>query len=591
MPTVKLYGNQQQSLNALPNARLSAAPTAETFGADAGAKVANIGVQMYQDELLRQDQVATLEADRKLSEWELRTMYDPKQGALTKRGKDAMGLPDVVSAEFDKYTGELRNGLTTERQRVAFDRMVETRRRDVNGTLTRHVFTEVRKFDDSETENYLKNSREAAIANFNDPARITTEIERQTAAVIDYSKRNGMGAEYEKQKIALIRSDTHEGVINRMLSNGMDQAAKEYYDKFKPELTGDTATKVEKVLTVAITEGAGLRGAGEIWKQMGPKSDTDPVSLDTMRDAAEQKFGSDPKVYKAVMDQLKERAALHNGSQRERAEANEAAVWNAKNSGASLADIMKSPQYLALPGEKREQIKNSIIDRAYMLEGRGRAEQTRRGWSTYWENSDPAKLATMTEDQIINLSAKMGPEQVSSLLEKKRSLGKSEAVVREAKIDDDLFKQTALAAGLKPYDSKLSADEKAKLGQLKNHVETLIDQEQRATGKVLTRERKAQIMQTEVDKKVMLDQWGRDPEIPAAMVSKDDRGSAYVPTARIPKEVIGQAANYLRSIGAAPIGASDDRIVKTHQKRIERAYAASLLGSSREEIENILKGK
>ncbi|MFO0467345.1 MAG: hypothetical protein ACK5ZS_00130 [bacterium] len=588
MPTVRLYGQQQQELRAVPGARLTAAPTAETLGADAGAKIANVGLNLYQDELLRQDQVATLEADRKLSEWELRTMYDPRQGALAKRGKDAMGLPDTVSADYDKFTGELRNSLANDRQRVAFDRMVESRRKDINTSLSRHVFTEVRKFDDQETENYLKNSREAAIANFGDPARITTEIERQTAAVMDFANRNGLGPEYTKQKITLIRSDTHEGVITRMLANGMDQGAKAYYDRVKGELTGDTAAKVEKVLTVAITEGAGLRGAGEIWAAMGPKADADPVSLDRMRDEAEKRYGSDPKVYRAVMDQLKERASLHNGAQRERAEGNEARVWDARNSGASLSTVMRMPEYLALPGEKREQIKNSIIDRGYMLEGRARAEKERRGWSTYWEYDNAAKLASMTEDQIKNLSSRMSPQQVNSLLVKKRSLSKSDDTVRSATIDDDQFKALAESAGLKPFDKK---SDKAALGRLKNTVETLIDEEQRTTGRPLTRERKGQIMQQAIDQKVMLDEWGRDPEMPAGMVPQDQRGSAYVPINRIDGTVVSEYLNYLRSASAVPMGMSDAVASARFKDRIQRAYGARLTGASREEIENILRGR
>jgi hypothetical protein len=63
--------------------------------------------------------------------------------------------------------------------------------------------------------------------------------------------------------------------------------------------------------------------------------------------------------------------------------------------------------------------------------------------------------------------------------------------VREAKIDDDQFKQLAADAGLKPFDKTKSESELSDLGRLKNSVETQIDAEQRATGKALTRERKA----------------------------------------------------------------------------------------------------
>lgn len=599
MPTVKSYGNTQVSTAALPSVRRSAAPTEETFGVEAGNKIVAIGAKLYNDEILRQDQVAVLEADRKMSEWENKRLYDPKDGALAKRGKDAFGLPDVVGKDFDSYRDEVRAALSNERQRAAFDRQAISRRSDIDKSLSRHVFTEVRKFDDTETENYLKNSRQSAISNSGDPDRIGLEIERQVAAITDFSSRNGLGAEYVRQKTAQARSDTHVGVIDRMLANGQDMAAKTYFDKVKPDIAGDDIAKVERLLVVANTEGQGLRGAGEIWSSMGPKSDTDPVNIDSMRNEAEKRYGSDPKIYKAVMDQIKDRANLHNAAQRERSEGNEAAVWDAKNKGASLATIMKMPEYLSLPGSKREQIKDSIIDRGYTLMQRGRAdqayqrgEQERAGWSVYWDYDSASVLSRTSENEIKNLASRMSPEQVNSLLNKKRSLEKKDDAVRSATIDEDQFKMLARGAfkGIDPYDTKMDKDHKAALGALKNRVESVIDDEQRASGKTLTRERKGQIMQSEIDKKVMIDEWGRDPEMPVSMVPKDKRGAVYVPIERIPKDALSEGINYMRSLGVIGSGTSDEMAARRFKDRLQRAYGLRMVGGTREEMETILKG-
>jgi hypothetical protein len=601
MPTVRNYGGPRVETQALPGVRRTAAPTEETFGKSGGDKLLKVGLALYEDEILRQDQVAVLEADRKLSDWELRRMHDPREGALARRGKDAFGLPDTIGQEFDKAVGEIRQGLTTERQRIAFDRHAESRRNDIRKTLSRHVFNEVRKFDDAETENYLKNAQQAALVNYHDPERISIELERQRAAIVDFSARHGLGTEYVKQKTAQAVSHTHVGVIQRMLANGQDGMAEKYFNAVKSEIAGDDIAQVEKALAVAVTEGAGMRAADDIWQQIGPKNDIAPVNLDVMVEEVKKRHSNDPKLIKAATAALKERAAIHNGAQKERAEANEAAVWSAVANGQSLNNVRRMPEYLALPGSAQERVKNHIVDRAFSMSQRARtletqadADRSKRYFAAYLTYSNPETLHAMSENEIMSLLPVLGNELTGRLMEKKRSFMKSADAVRAATIDDDLFKQAADRAGLEPYATKHGSDKEerdARLGRLKNHVETLIDIEQRAKGRVLTREEKAVIMQSEIEKKVMLDVWGRDPVLPAAAVKPDQAGKAYVPLDQVPPEVVTQAVNYLRSIGRVPLGISDQAAARRMRARIERAYGARLTGASREQIEAILQGK
>jgi hypothetical protein len=384
MPVVKNYGTPKAEIAPLPASRRTAAPTAETFGADSGDKLSKVGSALYEDELLRQDQVATLEADRKLSDVENKLLYDPKDGALTKRGKDAFGLPDTVGAAYDKSTDDVRQGLTNDRQRVAFDRMVAARRKDINSTLSRHVFKEMQAFDDTETENYLKNSVDAAVNNYNDPTRIQTEVDRQRAAVVDYASRHGLGPEYVKQKIGASVSSTHYNVIGRFIARGEDQSASEYFKKFGDEITDDKLkTDAEHKLQTAMTEGQGMRTADDVWKQLGPKSDIDPVNVDKMLDQVRTLHADDPKLAKAASDQIKERASAFNAGQKERAFANQSEVWKAVEQGGKLNDIRRMPEYLALPGPLQNQVKDHVIDRGYTMQQRARADadRIRRGRS------------------------------------------------------------------------------------------------------------------------------------------------------------------------------------------------------------------
>jgi hypothetical protein len=597
MPRVQNYDGQQVRQQPLPNARLTAAPSIEGAGA-VGNQIARIGAQMYADEMQKQDEVAVLEADRKLSEWENKRLYDPQNGALARRGKDAFGLPDEVNKDLDAFLGEVRGSLSNDRQRAAFERRAIARKRDVSTTLSRHVFGEIRKHDDAETENYLANARQAAVANFQDPARVELEIERQSAAISDFARRNGMGAEYTKQKIAQATSDTHVGVIDRMLANGADGAAKQYFDRARTAIAGNDVAKVEQKLMVAVTEGEGMRAADDVWKAQGPRADADPVNIDTMAEALRTQYASEPGKLKAAMAALKERAAMHNAAQAERAQAAAGAVWRQVAAGASIATITRMPEYMALPGADQARVKEHVVDRAYTMSQRARAEADRAdgesskaNYAEFLRYSSAASLSRMSEDQIISLLPKLGRTLTGSLMEQKRRLDKGDDAVRAATIDDALFDDLAQTAGLKPHEKSKSEDDKAALGRLKNSVMTAIDAEQRATGKPLTRERKAQLMQEQVDRKVRIDVWGRDPEMPAALVKQDDRERAYVPIDRVPAGVVTEGLNYLRSKGKIATGQNDAKAREMFRPRLERAYAARLMGATREQIANILEGK
>lgn len=370
MPQVKGYGGGQVRQAGIPAARGSAVLSPEGAGLGFGQAVTQAATMYYQDEMSRQDQVAFLEADRKLSEWENKALYDPANGALAKRGKEAFSVPDLVSKDFDATVDSISSSLSTDRQRTAFERAVSARRKDINTTLSRHVFQESRKFEEAETTAYLKNTAEAAILNSGDPSRVQLELDRGVAAIAGHATRNGLGAEYEKQARAQFISNTTVGIVDRFLANGQDRTAKEYFEKNKHLIAGDDISKVEAKMTVAIREGEGLRGGVEIWDRMGPKSDTDPVQLDRLFKEAESKYASDPGMLKAVKGAITERATIHNSAQRERSESNSSAVWNAIEKGAGLNQVRSMPEYLALPGKEKDSIKNHVIDRADVLKRR-----------------------------------------------------------------------------------------------------------------------------------------------------------------------------------------------------------------------------
>lgn len=631
MPTARVYGQRQIGTAALPGVRLTAAKTAlsegagvaqakaNTFGAVANlaggiaSTALSVRDQMITTETKRADEVAMLDAGNQIDAWENKRLYDPNTGALTLHGKDAFGLPEQVNDEYLKLTGAIEKGLSTQEQRDAFQKLKANRGQNLDLTLRRHVFSEMQAYQGKELQSSVDNAVNDAMHNALDPARVGEALTRATDAIKTHAPQLGLGPEQVKEQVAATTSTIHVGVIDQLLANDQVSKAKVYFEETKDQIAGGQLARVEKALDTAGTKQQGLDASDAIWKSLGPKTETDPINLDAMESAAREQFKKDPEALGATIAFLRERKSGIDASRADRAEQTSGAVWIAASKGASLNQVSSMPEFRALPGRVQAQVSDYIVgkaehtaslkateeNRAYTAENRAylatqRADQVkeRNGWTQYWNLSNPAVLDKTSENALQAMRGDLGDEHVNRLLTQKRSLSKTEDAVRAATIDDDLFKTTATAAGMNAYGT-LDDGQKAALGQLKNTVETAIDVEQQRLGKLLTRDQKAALMTSIIDKKVMIDHWfgfSSESKI-AATVTADERQNVYVPIAQIPAPALGEVYNYLRSMTPANARKSDAELLSTYNARIQYAYGRRMVGATRQEIEDILQGK
>jgi hypothetical protein len=157
--------------------------------------------------------------------------------------------------------------------------------------------------------------------------------------------------------------------------------------------------------------------------------------------------------------------------------------------------------------------------------------------------------------QLLEYSNKLSSGDIRSF---STLIGKPEKVI-EAKIDTDDFNGIADSVGLKPFAPTKSEDDRRGLGLLKQRVEQVIDIEQKNRGRQLTRPEKQELMRREINNKVMLDAFGRDPEVPVGMVPADKLDKAYV-------NVNGEEVRVAGRVGEV-VGA----VVLVHPRSLEKA--------------------
>lgn len=340
MPTVQRYGPLRVATNRLPGARKTAAQTDVSTGAGLhaaeaaaarrvgqaeeeklgaigrfGATVANVGGALFAEEMdvrreerKRADQVKALEWRNALDTWQNENLYGPA-GALTKKGKDAQGLPETVGGAFDAYAGDLAKTLGNEEQRLAFAKDAQAYRLQLDGTLYRHVYQQQQTYEASELEAHTANRLQAVVATSGDPRSVGIQIDAGVRALEASLPRLGAGPEGVQQQVRAFRSQALEGAIMQQLAEGHAKAAASYFEEAQGLETFDekAITRITNALKVGEVRGEAQQATAKILVEGGTLSEQ----------RAKAKTINDPEVQDAVLQRLEHEAAVKEAAERD----------------------------------------------------------------------------------------------------------------------------------------------------------------------------------------------------------------------------------------------------------------------------------
>ena len=269
MPVVPVPQYQQQvQAQPLPNARVQTDVDPEAFGngrsseklfkaaQDAGQQLAD----HFQKEQDKADQVAHVAADAQLSQAETEIQIETKK----MQGKDALAAPDYASEAWEKKRDEIRDSLTNDNQRRAFDMAATQRWSSVNKHVQFHVADQVEKYDDQETTASIQTSRQAAVLNAGNSERVNEEVMRQSVTLQDWAARKGIDSQSEtyKQKMNEVISGTHKDVIQARIDQGSPVSAAQYFKENKKYMSAQDIISTEKAVDTAqtLSQGTALWG-------------------------------------------------------------------------------------------------------------------------------------------------------------------------------------------------------------------------------------------------------------------------------------------------------------------------------------------
>lgn len=172
-----------------------------------------------------------------------------------------------------------------------------------------------------------------------------------------------------------------------------------------------------------------------------------------------------------------------------------------------------------MDGRERAQLQESLRARADRAAA-GRAVKT--DWATYIDVRE--KLARGEKVDLRGLTERIGPAQMEQLLDIQTAAAKPNAIKQDSMLTDEQRINTALV-GL--------GVNKAKDPETAALLTTEIDRRVRAAsaakgGKDLLPDEKQKIVDAVVLDKVYVNEWGRDPQKPMALLKPDEMAKAYV---------------------------------------------------------------
>jgi len=454
---------RQVGTAALPGARLTAAKTATSTGAGLaqaegevgqaierlGAVGTALGVSTYgrvmEEERQRADNIALLKADNKISEWKNNRLFNTVDGAFTKKGADAMGLPEQVNDEFIALTSELEKDMN-DRQRARFAAVRSQHGTGLDLTLRRYQLEETNRYEADELEAKIKNSLSSGWSNAQDPKQVGIDLEAGTNAIKLHMKQMGAGPKTIEQKTLEFSSAMHSGVIERLVNSGQDMKASAYFDEVKGtgQLTGKALGDIEKALETGSLRGESQRKADEITAT--------GKSYDEM--IAEVKKIKDPKLQDATRERVEHFDTKRDQQKRE---AEEVIVKNAYTIVERTKDWRSVPvsEWQKMSPASRSMLR-SVSE--HLTEG----VPVKTVPSTYYTLTqeavdDPDKFI---KRNILESAGRLSPsdlEQMMNLQMQIKSSGKAAAAAQAAKTLNGLRTNSEIWNGVL-FDSGLDKD-------------------------------------------------------------------------------------------------------------------------------------
>jgi hypothetical protein len=289
-------GVQEQSA---PNVRVNTQAPIEAFGggdlAAAPTRALQQTAEIVDRERQKADQTRVLEADTEINNYKTNLFYDPKEGVITKRGRDAFGAQEEYAPKLKQKIDELAGKLSSPAQRQAFLERANRHQADFDNLLQKHTYAESEKYDDEVTDANLKSTQNDVVLNHQDPQAVVLGQARMQEVISQYAARRGKSPEWVKEQVESTVSKTNAAIVDRMLANGSDVEAEEFFKNNRQSFRAEDLKQVEAKVAESSLLGKAQRVSADVMSR----------GLTLTQAIAEANQLENPKEKAAVKEQIR----------------------------------------------------------------------------------------------------------------------------------------------------------------------------------------------------------------------------------------------------------------------------------------------
>lgn len=567
MPSVPKYNNRPLQETGVSIDRVN--PGAATGATDiAGFRRINnqaekLGAGVFEAQKKAQsgaDDLLVTEAIDKFKRRETDMLFNRKEGAFARQGKDSLGVADEYGEKYNTLSGEIENTLQNDRQKEAFRLWSTKRRSEFDRSLEKHTFSEMEKHDTETTESAIKSAMDDAISNYQSTNKIKESLGEQKAYIESHAERTGKSKEWVETRVKDATSKTHVEVINRMLSMGDDLQASDYFKVNKKELSGMDMARMEKALEEGSLRGFAQRKTDEIMSSNATMSE----ALDKARQI------QDPKKRDETVRRVKQRFSdKESAFELERKNMFENAFNMVDQAGKR--DVIPPETWAALsPTQKR------AIDAWLKHKADGMSIQT--NWKSYYEleqlAGNPSTRRMFLRTDLLEYRHELGDSEFKKLSALQSSLRRGED--KDRKELDGLETKNSIINGALDrmgvkQGSKANKDHAENEARFRKAVDDRVIQLQERTGKKVNNDELREIVD-DLSIEVITDHgflWGLGPNSTKRLFQLNPGDSATVDFDEIPAFEVAKIRQALERTGVK--SPSEDQIAELYSKKVSRA--------------------
>jgi hypothetical protein len=302
---------QQVDERALAGTRVpTEGPGIESFGggqkiSQAAGAIGDIALDAYKDAAKNQ----IMKADEQLTNAQNDLLNNPEYGALNLKGEQAFDAPENVSKAYKENLLKIEQEITNPLAKQAFKRMASEKGMQLNNQVSKHVGNEIDVYNKQLATSYADSKFNYAITNYQNPDIVNESIKDVMTSFDESPAFKGMPQQAKDQMKLEYASKVHVSIIDRMVDNGQDLAAQEYFNANKLSIAGKDIANVEKSLEASASAAYAQREGDKILAQTGSYRQALSMANSMTKD--------DPKKRQALVDNISRQFNLRKQAERE----------------------------------------------------------------------------------------------------------------------------------------------------------------------------------------------------------------------------------------------------------------------------------